>query len=149
MYLLDTNAVSELRKMGTSKVNANVSAWANGAVSITQYLSVITVMELETGVLQMERKDPRQSALLRSWLDGQVLPAFSGRILPIDFAIARACASFHVPNRCSSRDALIAATALVHGLTVVTRNISDFKATDVRLLNPWEGDEPFKIPPLQ
>lgn len=138
MYLLDTNVVSELRKIGTARVNANVSAWANGAVGITQYLSVITVMELETGVLQMERKDPRQGTLLRSWLDGQVLPAFAGRILPIDFAIARACASFHVPNPCPSRDALIAATAQVHGLTVVTRNICDFKATEVRLFNPWK-----------
>lgn len=139
MYLLDTNIVSELRKIKTGKVDANVYAWAIRRTGVKQYLSAITVMELETGVLQMERRDSNQGAMLRTWLDGQVLPAFAGRILPVDFAVARACAKFHVPNPCSDRDALIAATALVHGLTVVTRNVDDFKATDVRVYNPWDG----------
>ena len=86
----------------------------------------------------VERRAPSQAVLLRTWLDGQVLPAFADRILAVDTAVARRCAELHVPDRRSERDALIAATALVHGLRVVTRNTEDFKATGVELFNPWE-----------
>ena len=96
-------------------------------------------MELETGVLLIERKDPTQGAVLRSWLNAHVLPAFSERILPVDTAVAQCCAKLHVPDPRSDRDALIAATALVHGMIVVTRNIDDFVATKVELLNPWKA----------
>lgn len=134
MYLLDTNVVSELRK---SRADERVSAWASGVPSINLFLSSITVLELETGVLRMERRDKRQGAALRRWLDGQVLPAFAGRVLPVDTAVALQCARLHVPDRMADGDALIAATALVHGLIVVTRNTSDFEPAGVGLLDPW------------
>jgi predicted nucleic acid-binding protein len=92
---------------------------------------------LELGVLLLERRDPRQGEILRHWLDQRVMLAFANRILGIDVAVARQCARLHVPDPCAERDALIAATALVHGLTVVTRNHADFVATGVALLNPW------------
>jgi toxin FitB len=137
MYLLDTNVVSGLRKIRSGKANPGLAAWSRGVSAPRLFLSVINILELETGVLLMERRDPAQGALLRAWLDGQVIPAFAGRVLPIDTAVALRCARLHVPNRHSERDALIAATALVHGLIVVTRNVADFEATGVELCNPW------------
>ncbi len=138
MYLLDTNVVSELRKAKSCKIDKNVLAWANSVATSSLFLSVVTIMELETGVLLIERRDPTQGGVLRSWLNAHVLPAFSERILPVDTAVAQCCARHHVPDPRSDRDALIAATALVHGMSVVTRNVDDFMATKVDLLNPWE-----------
>ena len=137
MYLLDTNVVSELRKAKSGKADAGVIAWAAGIPASELFLSAISVLELEMGVLLVERRDAAQGTVLRSWLDRHVLPAFADRILPVDAAVARRCARLHVPDPRAERDALIAATALVHELTVVTRNVSDFEATGVRLLNPW------------
>ena len=138
MFVLDTNVVSELRKVRSGKADPHFAEWANGVDASTLHLSSITVLELELGVLQLERKDPRQGSLLRTWLDTLVLPEFSGRIFPIDTAVAQRCARLHVPDPRAERDALIAATALVHGMTVVTRNLVDFKATGAPLLNPWD-----------
>ena len=101
-------------------------------------MSVISVLELETGILLVERRDPSQGAILRSWLNSHVLPVFSDRILYVDVAVAQRCAKLHVPDRKSDRDAIIAATALVHGMTVVTRNVGDFNETGVDIFNPWE-----------
>lgn len=137
MYLLDTNIISELTKASSGKADQNILAWANSVSAASLFLSVISILELETGVLLIERRDPAQGALFRSWLNTYVLPAFSERILPVDTAVAQCCAKLHVPDRRSDRDALIAATALVHGLTVVTRNVKDFSATGVELLDPW------------
>jgi predicted nucleic acid-binding protein len=137
MYLLDTNVVSELRKIRSGKADAHVARWADSVDTVDLYLSVITVQELEIGVLLLERRDPSQGALLRAWLNGHVLPAFSGRIVSIDTAIAQRSAQLHVPNPQPVRDGLIAATALVHGMTVVTRNVADFEASGVVMLNPW------------
>jgi len=137
MYLLDTNVVSELRKAKSGKADKNVEAWANSVSASSLYLSVITVLELETGILLVERRDNAQGAILRSWLNTHVLPAFSDRILVVDTAIAQRCAKLHVPDPRSDRDAIVAATALVHGMTVVTRNVDDFKATGVEIINPW------------
>ncbi|HVY33778.1 MAG TPA: type II toxin-antitoxin system VapC family toxin [Caulobacteraceae bacterium] len=137
MYILDTNVVSELRKARTGKADARVVRWTDSVDAAVLYLSVITVMELEAGVLQIERRDAPQGAGLRAWLEEQVLPGFAGRILPIDAAVARRCARLHVPDPRADRDALIAATALIHGMTVVTRNTADFEATGALLLNPW------------
>ena len=139
MFLLDTNVVSELRKSKAGKANANVIAWANSVAYGSLFISAITVLELETGVLLLERRDSAQGAILRAWMDQHVLPAFHGRILPIDDTVALRCARLHVPDPGAERDALIAATALVHGMTVVTRNLGDFQSTGVKLLNPWEG----------
>ena len=138
MYLLDTNVIAELRKATSPKVDQKVLGWATSVSTASLFLSVITVLELETGTLLVERRDPTQGAVLRSWLNTHVLPAFSDRILPVDTPVAQRCARLHVPDPRSDRDALIAATALVHGMTVVTRNIKDFAPTGVELLNPWK-----------
>lgn len=139
MFVLDTNVVSELRKVRLGKADVNVTAWSDTVDASDLFVSAITIMELELGVLSVERKDATQGAVLRSWLEQQVLPEFAGRTLPVDTAVAQRCARLHVPNRRGERDALIAATALVHGMTIVTRNVADFKPTGVSLFNPWEG----------
>lgn len=138
MYLLDTNVVSELRKAKAGKADCNVKTWADSVLAKSLFLSAITILELETSVLLIERRDASQGAILRAWLDGHVLPAFFDRILAIDTAVAQRCAKLHVPDPRSDRDALIAATALIHGMTVVTRNVADFTLTGVEILNPWE-----------
>jgi predicted nucleic acid-binding protein len=137
MFVLDTNVVSELRKAATGKANPRVVAWAASIRPAALFLSVITLMELEQGVLLLERRDPRQGAAIRQWLERQVLPAFEGRVLPIDDHVALRCARLHVPDPRKERDALIAATGLVHGMTVVTRDTAGFEPTGVPLLNPW------------
>ena len=138
-FLLDTNVVSELRRARTGKADPNVVAWAGAQPSGALFLSAITVLELELGVRRAERRDPEQGRGLRAWLEEQVLPAFDGRVLPVDVAVARRTATLHVPDPAPERDALIAATALVHSLTVATRNTSDFDRTGVALMNPWLG----------
>jgi predicted nucleic acid-binding protein len=139
MFVLDTNVVSELRKVRAGKADSNVAAWTESVDATELFVSAITIMELELGVLSVERKDATQGALLRSWLEQHVLPEFSGRTLPVDTAVAQRCARLHVPDKRGERDALIAATALVHGMTVVTRNMADFEPTGVTILNPWEA----------
>jgi predicted nucleic acid-binding protein len=138
MYVLDTNVVSELRKVRAGKADLNVAAWAASVDAASLYISAITIMELELGVLLIERKDATQGAMLRAWLEHHVLPEFSGRTIPVDTAVAQRCARLHVPDKRSERDALIAATALVHGMTVVTCNVADFTSTGVAIFNPWE-----------
>jgi hypothetical protein len=137
MYLLDTNVVSELRKVRLGRADPGVARWADSVNASNLYLSVVTVQELEMGVLQLLRRDPVQGAVLRTWLDMQVVPAFGQRILPVDLAVAQRSAALHVPNPRPVRDGLIAATALVHSMTVVTRNVVDFRPCGVPVLNPW------------
>ncbi|WP_296349742.1 type II toxin-antitoxin system VapC family toxin [Reyranella sp.] len=139
MFILDTNVVSELRKARAGRADANVAAWASSVEPSTLYISVITAKELELGVLQAERRDPVQGASLRRWLHAKVLAEFDGRMLPIDLPVAQQCARLHVPDPKNDRDALIAATGLIHGMTVVSRNVGNFAATRVNLLNPWES----------
>jgi predicted nucleic acid-binding protein len=140
MFLLDTNVVSELRR--SDRANPLVLAWSNALPSSQSFISAITILELETGILLRERRDPRQGAQFRTWFENKVLPSFTGRVLPVDSVVARRCASLHVPNRRPDRDAFIAATAIVHGLTVATRNICDFEPMGVALFNPWQPVEP-------
>jgi predicted nucleic acid-binding protein len=137
MLLLDTNVVSELRKVRIGKADPNVARWVETLDTATLFISAITVHELEIGILLAERRDPPQGAVLRLWLETLALPAFDGRILPVDVAIAKRAAKCHLPNPRPVNDALIAATALVHGMTVVTRNVMDFALTGIPLLNPW------------
>jgi toxin FitB len=137
MFLLDTNVISELRKAKSGKADSNVVAWANSVSAARLYISVISILELETGVFLVDQRDRSQGAVLRSWLNTHVLPAFSDRIIAVDTAVAQRCARLHVPDPRSDRDAIIAATALVHGMTVVTRNTEDFVQTEAVLLNPW------------
>lgn len=135
MYLLDTNIISALRR--PDKADPLLREWAAGIPVSRFYLSVISVLEIEHGVLLKLRKDKKQGNLLRGWFDNEVLPRFEGRILSIDVDIALQCAKLHVPDPQPERDALIAATALVNKLTVVTRNENDFVPTGVQVINPW------------
>jgi len=138
MLLLDTNVVSELRLVMAGRGDARVAAWQAGVPTPTLAISVVTLLELERGVRSLERRDRPQGALLRRWLDDGVPAAFAGRILPVDAAVARRAAALHVPDPAPAHDALIAATALEHGLTVVTRDVADFARFDgVRVLDPW------------
>lgn len=137
MFLLDTNVVSELRKAGDGRADAHVVAWASSVENALMHISAITVMEIEIGVQRIERRDAAQGTLLRTWLENHVLPFFDGRVVPIDTAVALQCAKLHVPDKKSERDALIAASALVHGMTVVTRNVGDFEGTGVKVRDPW------------
>jgi toxin FitB len=137
MFLLDTNVISELRKAGDGKADTNVTAWLSREDATQFYVSAITLMELELGILRIERRDPVQGARLRTWIDSHILPEFSERTLPIDTVVALRCARLHVPDPRPDRDAYIAATALVHGMTVVTRNVADFEPAGVRVHNPW------------
>ena len=140
MQLLDTNVVSELRKAGTRRIDAKVGRWAAAADAGGFFISVITLMELETGVRLTERRDGKQGAVLRAWLDDKLQPGFAGRMLPVDEAVALRCAALHLPDPRPERDALIAATALVHGMTLVTRNLADFEPMGVPLFNPWAAE---------
>jgi len=138
-YLLDTNVISELRKIGDGKADANVVAWVDQVDSASFFISAITILELERGILGVQRRDARQGARLRIWLDNHVRPEFTGRILSIDDAIATRCAHLHIPDKRNEVDALIAATALIHGLAVVTRNVKDFEGTGAIVVDPWLG----------
>ncbi|GAB6057561.1 PIN domain-containing protein [Desulfonatronum parangueonense] len=139
MYLLDTNVVSELRKTRQGKANPGVIRWAEGVASSDLYLSVISVQELEIGVMLAERRDPEKGKILRLWYEDKVLPVFRHRILPIDTQISRCSAKLHVPNPRPVRDAFIAATAIAYGMTVVTRNVHDFEPMGVAFINPWKN----------
>lgn len=138
MFVLDTNVVSELRKVRSGKANPGVAAWAEEVSSVELFVSAITMHELEHGVLLLERSDPVQGALLREWLDHSVAAAFENRVLPVDERIARRAAALHVPDPAPFRDALIAATVLVHGMRVVTRDVKDFRRFEgLDVVNPW------------
>jgi predicted nucleic acid-binding protein len=139
MYLLDTNVISELRRR--DRADKNVVKWAEAIPLPRFFLSAISIFEIELGTLRIARKDAAQGAVFRDWVDNHILPRFEGRILAVDAVVAKHCARLHVPDPCAERDATIAATAIVHGLTVVTRNIADFKNIEVSLLNPWVSFE--------
>jgi predicted nucleic acid-binding protein len=139
VFLLDTNVVSELRKAPAGRADAGVVSWARSVAASSLYLSVLSVYELELGVLAKERQDLRQGTILRKWLNHHVLASFAGRILALDVDVALRSAVLNVPDRVSERDGFIAATALVHRMTVVTRNTADFRRTGVMLLDPWSA----------
>ncbi len=140
MYLLDTNILSDLRKAKSHKSHANLAKWIKSHPESSFFISAITLVEIETGILLIERRDPAQGALLREWFETHVLTTFEKRILSVDLDVAKQCASLHVPNRRPEHDALIAATALTHGLIVVTRNLVDFEPMGVEVFNPWEAE---------
>lgn len=137
MFILDTNVVSELRKAKAGKAHSNVVTWAAVQDPAALYLSAITLLELEIGVRLAERRDSARGAILRTWMANRVLPAFEGRVLAVDRSVALCCAGLHVPDPRSDRDALIAATGIVHAMPIVTRNVADFEGTGVKVINPW------------
>ena len=136
MYLIDTNIISELRK--GSRANSSVLRWNTTVPLHAQWMSSVSLYELELGVERLKSRDHQQWEHLRYWLDRQVIPAFQGRIIPFDQEIAQLCAGLHVPNPKPERDSMIGATALVKGLIVVTRNESDFLPMGCQVLNPWK-----------
>ena len=139
MYLLDTNVISEMRKLATRKADPGVAAWMESIGDAPLFISIITLMELERGVLRKERLDARQGAMLRHWFDHLVKAQFRQKTLYLDETTASLCAALHVPDKSPENDAWIGATALRHNLTLVTRNIRDFKDMGVRVLNPFTG----------
>jgi predicted nucleic acid-binding protein len=136
-WLLDTKVVSELRRPVSA--NPALSEWAMHQSRSQLFVSAITIMEIQLGVCRKEHTDPRQGAMLRRWLDGNVIPAFEGRTLSVDSTVAVRAGALHSPDPKPYSDALIAATAMVHGLTVVTRNVRDFAPLGVPVFNPWDG----------
>jgi predicted nucleic acid-binding protein len=138
MFVLDTNVVSELRKAASGRANSGVTDWANSVPATLMFISVISLHELEHGVLLAERRDPTKGAILRTWLNTSVNPAFADRLLPVTADIARQSAALHVPDPAPFRDAFIAATALHHDMSVITRNTGDFnRFTNLTVTNPW------------
>lgn len=137
MYLMDTNVISESRKVHLGKANTGLTLWTESTAQNSMYVSVITLMEIEQGILGLSRRDKKQGNMLNEWFQQTVRPAFSGRILDVDESIALLCASLHVPDKKPANDALIAATAMVHGLTLVTRNTADFENLNISLFNPF------------
>lgn len=138
MYLLDTNIISESRKLGTAQVDPNAARWFAAVDAETSFISAMTIFELERGIAQMERRDAKQGAALRHWLDDQILTVYERRTLPLSKEVALICAGLHIPDPKSERDAWIAATAIDAGLTLVTRNVVDFVNIGVELINPFE-----------
>lgn len=137
MYLLDTVTVSAMRR--PEKAPGTLRRWVASVDPMQCYISVITIFEVELGVQLLDRRDRHQAAPLRQWLDTVLRPSFRSRLFPVDEPIALACAALHVPNPRPERDALIAATAIVHGLAIVTRNVRDFRRFPLRLVDPWQG----------
>jgi len=135
-FLLDTNVVSEARK---PNCDPNVAAWLSRQSFDELAISVLTILEIDIGIRRLRRRDPASADVLQHWFDEKVLTGFNGRILPLDLACVRAVAPMHVPDPRPERDAMIAATALVQGLKVVTRNVSDFAPLGVATLNPWQS----------
>ena len=134
-WLLDTNVVSEIRK--GPRGDPGVRRWAAGRHD-EAWLSVLTVGEIRRGIEQKRRKDELAARPLEVWLQG-LLGSFASRILPIDARVAELWGRLNVPDPVPTVDGLIAATALIHGLTLVTRNVKDVAGTGVRVLNPFEG----------
>jgi len=136
MYLVDTNVLSALRRR--DKADPRFAAWVSTTRPEDMHLSTLSLFEVRVGALRVARRDPRQGQDLNRWIDHFVLQAFAGRILSIDADIALRCAALHIPDPRPVIDSLIAATALEHGLTVVTRNVADFRPLGVPVLNPWQ-----------
>ncbi len=138
MFLLDTNVLSDARKKKAGKAHKGVIQFMSDTPTIETFISVITVMEIRQGALLLERKDPKQASIYLDWLESEIMPAFEGRIIPVTTEIALECAALHVPDKQPANDALIAATAKITGLTVVTRNDKDFQFDGVKVINPFE-----------
>ena len=135
-YLIDTNVISEIRK--GSRCNPGVKSWLAEAFSAEVYLSVLTLGEIRKGIENVRRRDKPTADALESWFR-EVENNFSDHILPVDQAISEQWGRFNVPDPLPTVDSLLAATAQVHGLTLVTRNLKDVERTGVDCLNPFSA----------
>lgn len=140
MFLLDTNVISELRKIKIGKANKGLEIWSKNHNKKIMFLSVISLLELEIGALSLERKDPKQGTVIRMWIDEIIKPKFKDRIIPVSTKTVLICSKMHIPNRKSITDSLIAATAIEHNLTVITRNEKDFEETGAKIFNPFSSN---------
>jgi predicted nucleic acid-binding protein len=136
LFLLDTNVVSELRK--AARCDARVAAWQAAQNPQACFLSAITLLEIRLGIELARKRDRKQAEVWEAWLEQRVKPGFAGRILPVDHKVAEMCGRMHAERPGSFRDGLILATAVVHEVTVVTRNVKDFSGSGVRVINPWD-----------
>jgi predicted nucleic acid-binding protein len=139
MYLVDTNVLSEFRKLLTGRADVQFKRWFETILAEQLYVSVMSLFEIENGILRLQRYDAEQAVILRTWFE-QAKVELEGRIIDVDMAIALRCAALHVPDPRSQRDSFIGATALVRGLTLLTRNVRDFQGMGVQIINPWEPD---------
>lgn len=138
MYLFDTNIVSEMRKIKRGDADKQLVTWLQSVSHTDFYTNAVVLMELQRGILGKVRKDPQQAKNLENWFQTAVKTMFEGRILPIDETTATICARLHVPNLTPENDAWIAASAIQHNLTLVTRNTKDFQHPNLRVFNPFE-----------
>ena len=138
MYLLDTNIISELKKLDSGKIHPQVQRWAYSINLMQTKISVVSIIEIRTGILSLTRKDQAQAASLDNWFTNRLLPAYRTKTLPVDTKVALIYAQLNVPNKRPINDAYIAATAIAHKLKLVTRNIQDFQGMPITLENPFE-----------
>lgn len=138
MYLLDTNIISELKKLDSGKIHPQVQRWAYSINLMQTKISVVSIIEIRTGILSLARKDQAQAASLDNWFTNRLLPAYRTRTLSVDTEVALICAQLHIPAKRPINDAYIAATAIAHNLTPVTRNVRDFQGLPLMLENPFE-----------
>jgi len=138
MYLLDTNIISELKKLDSGKIHPQVQRWAYSINLMQTKISVVSITEIRTGILSLARKDQAQAASLDNWFTNRLLPAYRTRTLSVDTEVALICAQLHTPTKRPINDAYIAATAIAHNLTPVTRNVRDFQGLPLMLENPFE-----------
>lgn len=134
--ILDTMTVSELRK--GDRMDAAVNSWQNELHMNDAWLSVVSVMEIRIGYLRVLKRDPDFAQRLKRWLEATVMPLFSDRMLDIDLGIAEEAAEMREVHGLSPNDSFIAATAKIRGITLATRNVSDFTGTGIDLINPWD-----------
>jgi predicted nucleic acid-binding protein len=138
MLLLDTNVISELRKVTHGRTDPRFVAWSNDLRWSDLFLSAITIYELEVGISRLEEYDRLQALKLRTWFQEKVLARFEQRILVVDTAIALRSGQLQLQRTRQVEDTLIAATAQIHRMTLVTRNTQDFDDTGTQLFNPWQ-----------
>ena len=138
MYLLNTNIISELKKLDSGKIHPQVQRWAYSINLMQTKISVVSIIEIRTGILSLARKDQAQAASLDNWFTNRLLPAYRTRTLSVDTEVALICAQLHIPAKRPINDTYIAATAIAHNLTPVTRNVRDFQGLPLILENPFE-----------
>lgn len=138
MYLLNTNIISELKKLDSGKIHPQVQRWAYSINLMQTKISVVSITEIRTGILSLARKDQAQAASLDNWFTNRLLPAYRTRTLSVDTEVALICAQLHIPAKRPINDTYIAATAIAHNLTPVTRNVRDFQGLPLMLENPFE-----------